>query len=113
MADIRVDVEQVKDSGLSATNTGSLTTSDTYLVNNDGRTVLHFKKDQASDATITIETPRTVGGLAVADRTVTIPGSTGDVFVGPLAPGLYNTGQDVKFTISGDVAGLTVAALRV
>lgn len=113
MSDVRKTVEQVTLAGINATDTGSLSTSDTYLVNNDGNVILHFKKSEAVDATITFDTPGTVRGLAIANPTVTVPASTGDIMVGPFPVDTFNDSNgDVRFTAS-NIAGLTVAAVRI
>lgn len=113
MADVRIDVEKVIPGGLAATYTGSLLTTNDYLIKNDGKTILHFKKSAAVNAVITVETPITVDGLAVAERTATVPASTGDRFMGPFPTRVYNdTSGDLRFTPS-DVDGLTVAVLRI
>lgn len=114
MADVRLTPQQVDEDGLTATYTSTLSTGDTYLVNNDGRVVLHFKKTGAGDCTVTVQTPGTVRGLAVADRTFTVTGLTGDLFAGPFPPGVYNApgAHDLRFTVS-EVTGLSVAVLRV
>lgn len=103
MADERLSVENVTRTGLSATY-NSIGSSDTYLVNNDGRVVLHFKNTDSSDETITVQTPKQVSGLDVEELTATIPSSSGDVFLGPFPPGTFNAAGDVKFTASNGTA---------
>jgi len=91
-----------------------LNTSDTFQFNNTGKEILHFKKSGASDCTVTIVTPETVDGLAVADRTLTVPASTGDKMIGPFPPEHYNTPGTATFqgfTLS-EVTGLSVAIIR-
>jgi hypothetical protein len=62
---------------------------------------------------VTIDTPNTVDGHAVAQQTVTVPATTGDVFAGPFPKSVYNDSQgDLTFTLS-DVDGLTAAALEI
>lgn len=113
MAEITVSVESVVRTGLAATYNGSLSASNQYFVANDGRVILHFLKTGAGNCTVTIVTPGLVDSLAVADRTFTVPASTGDVFVGPFPPSVYNDGDgNLEFTLS-EVTGLTVAVLRV
>ena len=116
MADVRIAVEQVDraGNGLTATYTGGLSVANTYLVNNDGRVVLHFKKTGAGACTVTVTTPGTVDGLAVADLTASVPATTGDIFLGPFPTDQYNAAgeQDIRFTLS-EITGLTVAVLRV
>lgn len=93
--------------------TGSLSTSNTYFVENDGRVFLHFKKTGAGACTVTMVTPGTVEGVAIADPTFTVPATTGDVMVGPFPRAPYNDGSNkLSFTCS-EVTGLSVAAVRV
>jgi len=67
--------------------------------------MLHFKNTDGSADTITIQTPRTVDGQAVAELSVTVPATTGDLMVGPFPPGTFNDGSgDVKFTASNGTA---------
>jgi|CXWL01.1.fsa_nt_gi hypothetical protein len=111
--EVRVSVEQNLNSGLTATYTSSgLLTTNTYKVRNDGKVFIHFKKTGAGACTVTIVTPNTSQGLAISDRTVNVPATTGDVFVGPLPASLFNnSASDVEFTIS-DTVGLSFAVIR-
>lgn len=112
MAEQNVTVQQIARAGLTLSYSAA-SASDNYKVPNDGRrTFLHFKKSGAGDATITITTPGTVDGLAVADRTVTVPASTGDVMVGPFPAAAYNDADgEIEFVTDEDT-GLTFAALK-
>jgi hypothetical protein len=98
--------------GLTATFTTPLSLSDTYVVQNNGKVVLHFRKSGAGPCTVTVVTNKTVGGLAVADYTPSVPGSTGDVYFGPYEPDLVNNANgQLAFTVS-EVTGLSVQALQ-
>ena len=111
MADVRITPQRPNDGGITATRTGSLLTTDTHLVRNNGVTLLLFEKTGAGACTVTVQTPATVVGLAVAERTFTVPATTGDVIAGPFPPGVYNDGaDDLRFTLS-EITGLTVAAI--
>lgn len=119
MATNRLSVQNIVPGGLTATyavagaGQGELNVSDTYYINNDGKVWLHFKKSGAGDCVVTIPTPVTVDGLAVTDRTVTIPASTGDVMIGPFPREVYNQPGTHDFTFTVDeVTGLTCAVLR-
>ena len=114
MSDVTLTVQDVVRTGLTPAYTGSLSTGNTYYMPNDGRTFLHFKKTGAGDCTVTVETPNTVDGLAITDRTVTVVASTGDKMIGPFPAQYYNQPgtQNVKVTIN-EATGLSVAALRV
>ncbi len=113
MADRRLTPEPIPAAGLAATYLSDLLTADTHQISNDGRVILHFKKSGAGSCTVTVLTARTIGGLAVADPTKTVPATTGDLFIGPFPAGLYNNGDgDVEMTVS-EVTGLTLALIRV
>lgn len=92
---------------------GSLTTTDTYTFPNDGKTFLHAKKSGAGACTLTVVTPGTVDGLAVADLAVTVPATTGDRMIGPFRPEMYNDPLTGLVTISfSEITGLTIAVIR-
>lgn len=110
MATVQKSAQSVSRGGLAATYNGSLSTTDTYNVPNDGRTILHFKKSGANACTASFLVNETVDGIAVPARTVTIPATTGDKFVGPFPPHIY--GSQIAFTLS-EVTGLTFAAVRI
>jgi len=113
MPDIRIDVEKPSAAGAAPTRNGSLSASDTYLVRNDGQVLLLFEKSGAGACTVTVQTPVQVGGLAVAERTINVPATTGDVAAGPFPASIYNDGSgDLRVTLS-EITGLTIAALRV
>lgn len=84
------------------------TSSDTYYFSNDGRVVV--VADAGTTATVTIETPNTIAGNAIADTTVALPDS--DIYIiGPFPPQVYNDSQGrVKVTVS---ANTSIMALRV
>jgi len=84
---------------------------DGHSIQNDGRTALHVKTG-ATPCTVTFQTPGTVDGLAVADRTVAL-GATEERIIGPFPPTQYNqpTGDGVYVDFSA-VTSVTVAALR-
>jgi len=108
---VALTAEQVSKSGTIATYT-SVALANTYTVANDGRTMLHFKKSGAGDCVITVVTPGTIQGMAVADLTVTVPATTGDKFVGPFPMSLFNDANGLLQFTASDTAGLTVAVLR-
>ena len=87
-----------------------LTTADTFSVLNAGRLFLYAKKSAAVDCVITFVTPVLFRGKAVADLAVTVPASTGELFIGPFDRALYNLNGDLSFTLS-DVDGLSIAVL--
>jgi len=113
MANVDLTVQKMIHAGVTPSYTGSLSTGNTYKLRNNGRRFVHFKKSGAGACTVTIETPGSVGGLAIADQTVNVPATTGDVMIGPFPRNLYNDSSgDVNITLS-EITGLTIAALEV
>jgi len=111
MSDVTLTPQDLAATGITPSYTGSLLTTNTYLVRNNGKMFLHFKKAGAGDCVVTIQTPPTVGGLAVAEQTVTVPATTGDKMIGPFPPSIYNSSTgDLKFTL-GEITGLSVAVV--
>ncbi len=113
MSIVPISPQDIASGGVAPSYTGSLVANtNTYTASNDGRVFLHFKKTGAGICTVTVVTPATYKGAAVADQTFTVPASTGDVMY-PLQPkSLFTDGNgDVSFTCS-EVTGLTVAVLR-
>lgn len=79
---------------------------------NTGGEFLHVKNTGAAPVTLTIPTPVTIDGLAVADRTVSIPATTGDLFIGPFDNSFYG-GNDGRVQLDWSAAtGVTIAVLK-
>jgi hypothetical protein len=119
MANVTLAVQAATRSGITPSYTAAgasplLNVTDTFKFNNTGKEILHFKKTGANICTVTIQTPGTVDGLAVAERTVSVPATTGDVMIGPFPVEQYN---DTPTTLAGftlsEVTGLSVAIVRV
>lgn len=97
---------------ITPTRNGSLSAADTYVFANDGKVILLAEKTGAGSCTYTVATPRTIGGLAIADQTGTIAATTGDKVLGPFEPATHNdTNGDASITFS-EATGLTVAVVR-
>lgn len=112
MAEVRIEPQKILKSGITPSYTGSLLTANTYLVRNNGRIALHFKKSGAGACDVTIQTPVQMAGLDVAENIVNVPATTGDKLIGPFPTTVFNDGLgDLRFTLS-EITGLTVAALE-
>jgi hypothetical protein len=112
VAIVALTVEQVIRAGLAATYNGSLDTADTYQFANDGKVVLHAIKGGAGDAELTFGAPGLFYGMTFMEHVATVPASTGNLFLGPFPPQIFNdTAGLVSFTTS-NVAGLTIAVLH-
>ena len=102
--------QQMTSAGAALTLAAANVGGDTADISN-GRTFLWCKNGSGGAITVTLATPGTVDGdLAVADRTVSVPATTGERLIGPLSPAAY--GSIVSITYSG-VTSFTVAAVSV
>lgn len=85
---------------------------DTFV--NTGVELVVFKNASVGSITVTIATPGTVDGLAIADRTIAV-GAGETRLVGPFPPGIYNdtfiSGGVVAMTYSG-VTTFTVTVIK-
>jgi len=108
MADTRYTPLKIVKTGLTTSYTAGVVVGTTdFVMKNDGRTFLHVKKAGAGSCSMIVKTPAQVGGLDVAELTVTIPATTGDVMLGPFPPAIFNDGNgDMRFNFS-EVTGLT------
>ena len=113
MTNITLDPQTLTDVGVEAVRNGSLSLADNYFFKNNGTTILNFIKSNAVNCIVTIVTPKTIQGLAVDNRSITVTASGGDIFVGPFAPGIYNDSNgNVEFTLATSIDGLDVAVLQ-
>jgi hypothetical protein len=78
---------------------------------NTGNEFIYIENGAVAAQTVTIATPATVDGLAVADRTVEVPAGENWIF-GPFPVNTYNDGNaKVQLTYSA-VATLNIAVLK-
>lgn len=110
MARTRLAGQPVTPAGLAANYTAA---------NVDGHSVatsdiVHVRNAAASAITVTIQTPATVAGLAVADQTVSVPAG-GDRFIGGFRADAYaqpsGTDAGLVWVDFSAVTSVTVAAL--
>ncbi len=112
MGDVTLAVQNAGPAGVTPTR-NAIATGNTSKVRNNGRVALLFEKSGAGEATITVTTPATLGGLAVADQTITVVATTGDVTAAKFPPAIYNDGNgDLNF-ITDEGTGLTCAVLAI
>lgn len=83
-----ISTQQMAITGTQATYS-AVSASDTADISN-GRTFAHVKNAGASSDTVTVVTPGTVSGLAIADLTVSVANGT-EKFIGPLDPAVFAT----------------------
>src|SRR5690554_3576544 len=110
MAREELSVQNIDRDGLEASYTAL--NGDGHSFKNDGeRTVLHVVNG-ATGFDLTIQTPQTVDGLDVADRTVSI-GANEEHFIGPFPQKNYNQSDGLVYVDYDNVDDGTIAVLKV
>ena len=111
MARTALTEQTVTSAGLKATYEAA--NGDGNSFNNTSRTVFHVKNAAVGAITLTFNTPGTVDGLAVAERTVSV--GAGEEYFWRGAPSVYNqiSGADVGkvYVDYSGVVTVTVAVL--
>jgi hypothetical protein len=91
---------------ITATLVAAAAATNTFA--NDGATFLLIKNTTGTAVAITITTPSTVGGFAVADLHFSIPATSGLMYAGPFDPSIFNDSSGlVTVDFGGDVAATT------
>lgn len=105
-----IATQTVNLAGLNAAYSAAAAGGDTIVPTNN--TFLHVKNASAGALTVTIVTPGTVSGQAVADVAVSVP-AAGERWIGPLPGSLFARPVDGRadITYSG-VTSLTLAVLE-
>lgn len=95
--------------GLSPTFSSCAGGGDEFV--NSGEDFIYIVNGHSSPQTVTIATPVTTDGLAVAENAIAIPNAEGRM-IGPFPKTIYNDGNaKVQLTYSG-VTSLTIAVLK-
>jgi len=113
MANVTLTPLQAVPGSVDGSTPQAMATADNYICRNNGRVLLHFIKEGANAATITIVTPKTVGGLALADLTFTVDASGGVEFAGPFPPDIYNDASGDMDISTSEETDITVQAIQV
>lgn len=111
MARTVLAAQQVSRAGL--TPVFSAGNADGHFVPNDGRVILEVKNTSASPVNVTVQTPGTVDGNAIADLVVAVPATSGDKMIGPFPASIYNQADGSIYVDLSAATGVTVAAVRV
>jgi len=100
--------QAISRSGLVATYEAAASTME-YAVSGENA-IIHIKNANAATLTLTITTSKTIDGLAVADRTVTIL-TTEEHFIGPFNKTDYADSGDLIQIAFDITSSVTVAVL--
>lgn len=104
-------VQQAALAGLNPSYAAASASGDSFP--NDGRTLLHVKNTNAAARTVTVTSQKTASpGLTPANNAVSVPATTGERFIGPFDPTIWNdVNGNLQITYSAET-GVTIAALR-
>ena len=110
MARTTVTPQTLSNAGITPTyNAATATDGDAFA--NDGNTFIHVK-NASSQVTLTIQTPATVSGVAIAEQTVTIPATTGDKMIGPFNTTVFSQADGKVYLDWSGVTGVTFAVIK-
>jgi len=109
MARTQITVQSITRSGLQPTNTALIADGHKFL--NDGKLTFIQVENGATAFTLTIQTPKTVDGLAVAERTISI-GTNEEHLIGPFPADTYNQADGMVYLDYSDVTDGTVSVLK-
>lgn len=85
------------------------TTGDTF--SNTGKEMILVNNGSGGSINVTITTPATVDGLAVADKVIAV-GNTKVACLGPFPKGIYDDNDDLVTFVCSSVSSVTVAVIR-
>lgn len=114
MARTALTVTDISRTGVDSAATLEAANSDGEKFYNNGRVFLEVLNTNASDRTLTFQTPRTVDGLAVAEHTVTVSQNE-RMFIGPFPTATFNqtsTDAGMVYVDFDAVTDVTVAAWK-
>lgn len=112
MADVVGSVQDFDKDGADLTETNAPTSPDDFqFANNDKRTFVMVNNGSGSEITVTIESPATIDGEAITDKTVDIAANT-IALIGPFKQSIYNDGSDRVHLVFSASTSVTVAAVR-
>ena len=95
------------------TNTVTAAIAEGAKFANDGQTFLYCL-DTGGDAVLTIKTPGTIDGLAIAEMTVTVTAdATAGELIGPFPPSIYNQSDGTVHVTPDDHTSLGYVPVRV
>lgn len=110
MAKQTIPIQQLARAGAAPTFTAATQTD--LQFSNDGTIILELKNTNGASRTVTVATPGTMDGLAIADSTATLGATTGDLIFKPFPPQIYNQSDDYVYVDLTAFANVTVAAYR-
>lgn len=111
MARTALSVQQIARSGLEPAY--SAANADGHSVVNDGKlTFVHVKNGSGSSINVTIATPGSVDGNAIADKVVAVPAGE-ERIIGPFPTSWYNQSDGTVHVDFSAVTAVTCGAFKI
>lgn len=101
--------QQISKAGLAPSTTSAAGGGDTVATGD--RVYLYVNNGAGAPITVTIATPGTVSGLAVADQTVSVTNGTFKL-IGPITRELFGDDDGIAAITYSSATSVTVAALK-
>lgn len=111
MARTELTLQRISPDGLVATYDSAI--ADGHSFRWGQRHFIHVINGDTASKTITIQTPQTIGGLAVADKTVDVAAGA-EEFIGPfLGRETYEQSDGLVYVDYSATTSVTIAALQI
>jgi hypothetical protein len=78
---------------------------------NNGKSILHVKNTGGGACTVSISFARQIDGVTPAAKTVTVPATTGEKYIGIFPPGDYNQVGDLVYVDYSTGTGVTAEVI--
>lgn len=104
MAAVSVPVTEIVRTGVAPATAVTGDTVNGHAITNDGNMYLSVANSTGTPGTVTIAVAKTVDGLAVASRAVTIPANATEHRIGPFPTSTY--GNSLGVTVSATTLSL-------
>lgn len=112
MARTALTTQQLASGGLAASYVAGDNTNGMQFAYS-ARKVLHVKNTTGGAIVVTVPVPSTVDGLAVASRTVSVPATTGERFIGPFPPSYQQADGNVYVDFAATGTTVTLVEMPV
>lgn len=103
-------VQQVTLTGVTPTFVAAAAGGD--VLTNDGNTVIYVKNGGGSPITVTVTTPASILGVAIADPQVSVTNGSEKV-IGPFPPEIFNDANGQVALAYSAVTSVTIAVVKV
>lgn len=109
MADVTVTPVNIDLAGANPSTNSSLSTSDTYVIRNDGLVFLQLKNTDTAQHSFTVKAQKSIAGSSVADLSVNVSAGS-EVWIGPWPTDVWNDASDDLRVTVDNATGTEIGA---